>query len=80
MKSILVTYPDFRSLPKGIKRLLVTSESLFFDAANATSKSSAGREPITSDSRDAGGRAWPAPDLTWLQFLDSAATNASHRF
>lgn len=66
MKSILVTYPDFRSLPKGIKRLLVTSESLFFDAANATPKPRAGRETITSDSKDAGGRTWAAPDWTPL--------------
>jgi hypothetical protein len=30
MKSIIVTDPDFQSLPKGIKRLLVASESFFF--------------------------------------------------
>ena len=31
MKSILVTYPNFRELPKGIKQMLLASESLFFD-------------------------------------------------
>ena len=30
MKSIIMTYPDFQSLPKGIKRMLVASESFFF--------------------------------------------------
>ena len=30
MKSILVTYPNFQSLPKGIKSMLVISESDFF--------------------------------------------------
>ena len=31
MKSIMVTYPDFQKLPKGLKQLLVASESFFFD-------------------------------------------------
>jgi len=30
MKSILITYPNFQSLPKGIKSMLVISESDFF--------------------------------------------------
>ncbi len=30
MKSILVTYPNFQSLPKGLKSMLVISESDFF--------------------------------------------------
>ena len=33
MKSIVVAYPYFQSLPKGIKRMLVTSEDLFFSDA-----------------------------------------------
>ena len=33
IKTIVVTYPDFQSLPKGIKRMLVTSESVFFGDA-----------------------------------------------
>ena len=30
MKSIVFTYPGFQALPRGIKQLLVTSESIFF--------------------------------------------------
>ena len=30
MKSIVTTYPDFQMLPKGVKRMLVASESFFF--------------------------------------------------
>ena len=33
MKSIITTYPDFHALPKGIKRLLLASESFFFGEA-----------------------------------------------
>jgi hypothetical protein len=33
MKSIVCTYPDFRLLPKGLKRMLVVSENLFFEEA-----------------------------------------------
>ncbi len=35
-KSIVCTYPDFRSLPKGLKQLLVISENLFFEEAQTT--------------------------------------------
>jgi hypothetical protein len=35
-KSIVCTYPDYRSLPKGLKRLLVISENLFFEEAQTT--------------------------------------------
>jgi len=35
IKSITVTYPDFQSLPKGIKKLLVASESFFFREARS---------------------------------------------
>lgn len=30
MKSIVVTYPYFQSLPKGVKMMLIASESFFF--------------------------------------------------
>ncbi len=30
-ESIIVTYPHFKALPKAIKQLLLTSESLFFE-------------------------------------------------
>ena len=33
MKSIITTYPDFHVLPKGIKRMLLASESFFFAEA-----------------------------------------------
>jgi hypothetical protein len=33
MKSIITTYPDFMSLPREIKKLLLASESYFFDEA-----------------------------------------------
>jgi len=33
MKSIMVTYPDFRLLPKGLKQLLLASETFFFEEA-----------------------------------------------
>jgi hypothetical protein len=42
MKTIMFTYPGFQSLPRGIKQMLVTSETLFFaetgtNAANTRS-------------------------------------------
>jgi hypothetical protein len=38
VKSIVTTYPDFQSLPKGVKKMLVTSESFFFGEANTAPK------------------------------------------
>jgi len=40
MKTIILTYPGFQSLPKGLKQMLVASEAFFFGevrsaAANA---------------------------------------------
>lgn len=35
MKSIIMTYPDFRALPKGLKQMLLASESFFFDETEA---------------------------------------------
>jgi hypothetical protein len=40
MKSIMVTYPEFQSLPKGVKKLLVASETHFFRLAKAPAASS----------------------------------------
>lgn len=31
MKSIMATYPDFQALPKGVKQMLLASETFFFD-------------------------------------------------
>lgn len=36
MKSIVVTYPSFQALPKGLKMLLVESEGFFFSLAGAS--------------------------------------------
>jgi hypothetical protein len=33
MRSIMLTYPGFQSLPRGLKQMLVTSESRFFSDA-----------------------------------------------
>jgi hypothetical protein len=33
MNSITATYPGFQALPKGVKRMLLESESYFFDEA-----------------------------------------------
>ncbi|HUC85962.1 MAG TPA: hypothetical protein VL970_12270 [Candidatus Acidoferrales bacterium] len=38
MNSITVTYPGFQALPKGIKQMLVVSESLFFEDAGGSPK------------------------------------------
>ena len=35
LKSIVCTYPDFRTLPKGLKQMLVASENLFFNEVSA---------------------------------------------
>jgi hypothetical protein len=36
LKSIVCTYPDFRTLPKGLKQMLVVSENLFFSEAQSS--------------------------------------------
>ena len=38
LNSITATYPGFQSLPKGVKQMLLVSESVFFDEARATLK------------------------------------------
>jgi len=38
MKSIMVTYPDFQKLPKGLKQMLVASESFFFEETKTAPK------------------------------------------
>ena len=50
MKSIVVTYPDYQSLPKGIKRMLVISESFFFTAINPSFDGSRKKQVYTSPS------------------------------
>jgi hypothetical protein len=38
MNSITATYPGFQSLPKGIKQMLVVSESLFFEESKTSAQ------------------------------------------
>jgi hypothetical protein len=38
LSSITATYPGFQSLPKGIKQMLLVSESVFFEEARAPKK------------------------------------------
>ena len=46
LKSIVCTYPDLRTLPKGLKQMLVVSENLFFEEHTASAE--AVREPAIS--------------------------------
>jgi hypothetical protein len=44
LKSIVCTYPDFRTLPKGLKQMLVVSENIFFNEAQAPAINIIGQE------------------------------------
>jgi hypothetical protein len=46
IKSIVVTYPGYQTLPRGLKRMLVASENSFF--SEATPAKSNGRPENTS--------------------------------
>jgi hypothetical protein len=35
MRTIILTYPGYQSLPRGIKQMLVASENFYFDEAVA---------------------------------------------
>ena len=39
MKLIMTTYPGFQTLPKGVKQMLLVSESFFFDEMRQPAKS-----------------------------------------
>lgn len=39
MRTILLTYPGYRSLPKGIKQLLVATEDFYFDESGSAAAS-----------------------------------------
>jgi hypothetical protein len=44
MKSIILTYPGFQALPRGLKQMLVASESVFFgDAKPAQANGAPGK-------------------------------------
>jgi len=38
MRTIVLTYPGFASLPRGIKQMLVASEQFYFDEARPASR------------------------------------------
>ena len=44
MKSVTTTYPGFHALPKGVKQMLLVSESHFFDEARPLTETS---DPVT---------------------------------
>ncbi len=44
-RSIAFNYPGFQSLPRGIKKMLVFTETFFFGAENADSDATAGHLP-----------------------------------
>jgi hypothetical protein len=48
LKSIVCTYPDFRTLPKGLKQMLVASENIFFNEVTGPAPQSASRD-VNSD-------------------------------
>ncbi|HEY3761077.1 MAG TPA: hypothetical protein VGN23_04965 [Verrucomicrobiae bacterium] len=49
MKSIVITYPDFRELPKGVRQLLVLSETLFFEEVVPTAGMAMVSKPVASN-------------------------------
>ena len=65
LKSIVCTYPDFRTLPKGLKQMLVVSENLFFSEAQASCLDSQEHEKR---------QLWPVPQLP---FYRRAVLNAA---
>jgi hypothetical protein len=46
MKSIMATYPGFQTLPRGVKRLLLTSENFFFNDATPPLTKTGGATPV----------------------------------
>jgi hypothetical protein len=44
LKSIVCTYPEFRTLPKGLKQMLVASENLFFNEVGGPALMSPSRD------------------------------------
>jgi len=36
MRTIILTYPGYQSLPRGIKQMLVASENFYFDESRST--------------------------------------------
>ena len=70
MKSIMTTYPGFHSLPRGIKKLLLESETFFFSEPRGTQgKTGNGKFPFMAMIRASGGpsldRRFPAFTPSW---------------
>ncbi len=38
MRTIMMTYPGFQSLPRGVRRMLLASETFFFEEAQMRSR------------------------------------------
>lgn len=69
MKSIMATYSGFQALPRGVKRLLLTSESFFFmdaPAAKAGGPDLIKRSPwMPANSSGFGGEQQKAGSAAW---------------
>jgi hypothetical protein len=61
MKSILTTYPEFRTLPTGVKKLLLESEDFFFMEARPPMGPSPVFKRAGGAISDKGSRVFPRP-------------------
>ena len=63
MKTILVSYPYFQSLPKGIKILLVTSENHYFGEVRTTPAKAGAARPTLRTALNEGASRFSGPSL-----------------
>jgi len=54
MKLIMTTYPGFQTLPKGVRQMLLVSESFFFDEMRRPARSAVATANASSPSNPAG--------------------------
>jgi hypothetical protein len=73
MMSILVAYPDFRSLPQGIKKLLVVSENFFFGEARTAPAEYRNHRRVCE-------QAWSNPTERFYESALEAATVSEMKF
>jgi hypothetical protein len=59
MGTIILTYPGYQSLPRGIKQMLVASENFYFDEIGAT-------EPHVNSDQPEGAKLAPVAGVTNL--------------
>ena len=71
MKSIMMTYPNFQALPRGLRIMLLESESFFFGEANSQAWQEIGKWMMAMKP---GGPGW-LPYRHPLQMFDSAWKN-----